>query len=93
MVLALAFVHHMAITRNVPLGYVARWLTELARTGVVEFVHKSDPAIQQMLALREDIFPDYCLENFVAAISKYAGITISRSLSQTGRHLLVFERG
>ena len=45
-----------------------------------------------MLALREDIFPDYYLENFVAAISKYARITTSRTLSQTGRHLLVFER-
>jgi ribosomal protein L11 methylase PrmA len=97
MVLALAFVHHLAIARNVPLDHIARWLTGLGRTGVIEFVQKSDPTVQQMLALREDIFPDYSLDCFTAAISKYARITKSRTISQTGsesgRHLLVFDRG
>ena len=97
MVLALAFVHHLAIARNVPLDHIACWLTGLGRTGVIEFVPKSDPTVQQMLALREEIFPDYFLDCFAAAISRYARITESRTISQIGsesrRHLLMFERG
>ena len=54
-VLALAFEHHLAIARNVPLHRVVGWLTKWAPAGVIEFVEKSDPTVQKMLALREDI--------------------------------------
>ena len=57
--IALAFEHHLAIGRNIPLPQVVSWLTSLAPTGVIEFVEKSDPTIQRMLALREDILHGY----------------------------------
>ena len=41
--LALAFEHHLAIGRNVPLAQLLPWLTGLAPAGVIEFVPKSDP--------------------------------------------------
>ncbi len=96
MVLALAFVHHLAIARNVPLDHVAKWLTEIGRAGVVEFVEKGDSTVRQMLAVREDIFPDYTLDAFLSAMSKHARITRRLALSQPGsgsmRHLIAFER-
>ena len=49
--LALAFEHHLAIGRNVPLAQLLPWLTGLAHAGVIEFVPKSDPTVQRMLAL------------------------------------------
>lgn len=87
-ILALAFVHHLAIVRNLPMARIARWLTGLARSGVVEFVPKEDPMVKTMLKLREDIFPDYGLEQFLDCLRACARIT--RIDTVGGRHLISF---
>src|SRR5690606_8929642 len=74
-VLALAFEHHLAIAHNVPLAQVVEWITSMAPAGVIEFVPKSDPTVVKMLALREDIFPDYTEEAFATALARCGRIT------------------
>jgi ribosomal protein L11 methylase PrmA len=91
--IALAFEHHLAIGRNIPLAQVVRWLTSLAPTGVIEFVEKSDPTIQRMLALREDIFPAYTAAEFEAELGRNARIVKSETISASGRRLYLYDRG
>lgn len=91
-ILALAFVHHLAIGRNVPLKQVVDWLVGLAPCGVIEFVPKNDPMVQQMLRLREDIFADYHQEAFLAYLSAHARVLQSETISSTGRQLIWFDR-
>jgi ribosomal protein L11 methylase PrmA len=91
-VVALAFVHHLAIGRNIPLPDLAAWLTGLAPHGVAEFVPKQDPMVQRLLALREDIFPDYTLEHFQHCLSQHAVIVEARPVTQTGRTLIRYQR-
>jgi ribosomal protein L11 methylase PrmA len=91
-IVALAFVHHLAIARNVPLQGVVGWLTSLAPAGVIEFVPKSDPTIQRMLALREDIFSEYTEDNFRSALSARARIVGEQVVSASGRRLFCYER-
>jgi ribosomal protein L11 methylase PrmA len=67
-VIALALEHHLAVGRNIPLPEVVNWIVSLAPQGIIEFVHKDDPTIQKMLALRDDIFTDYSVENFASAL-------------------------
>src|SRR3546814_9840876 len=67
-IVALAFDHHLAIGRNLPLDQVVDWLIGLAPSGVIEFVQKTDSTVQQMLALREDIFAGYTEPAFTAAV-------------------------
>jgi len=55
-VVALAFVHHLAITRNFPLEELLDWIINLAPAGIMEFIPKSDPMVQSLLRHREDIF-------------------------------------
>jgi len=50
-VLALAFVHHLAIAKNLPLPRIVRWLTGLAPAGVVEFV----PKVKLEIVLPDDL--------------------------------------
>ncbi len=88
-VLALALVHHLAIGRNLPLSRVVAWLISLAPRGVIEFVDKADPQVQRLLALREDIFPDYTAEAFLAAVSGEAEVCKTEHL-QSGQRLLVW---
>jgi len=90
-VLALAFEHHLAIARNAPLDQVANWLSSLAPKGVIEFVPKSDPTVVKMLALRDDIFPDYSLESFLVHLSKVARTVKCQQVSRAGRTMIWFE--
>ncbi|HEV7804273.1 MAG TPA: hypothetical protein VGO80_00525 [Solirubrobacteraceae bacterium] len=52
--LCLALVHHMAITRNVPLREIVDWLASLGGTVVVEFPERTDPMVQRLLAGKRD---------------------------------------
>jgi hypothetical protein len=69
-VLALAFVHHIAIGRNVPLPMVFDLLASIAPEAVVEWVPREDPMVQRMLAGRVDIFDDYSEPGFQTALSE-----------------------
>ena len=91
-VLALALIHHVAIGKNVPLGDVVGWLTDMAPRGVIEFVPKSDPMVVELLKLREDIFPHYNEEHFVQCLEERARIVQSETVSASGRKLFAFER-
>ncbi len=91
--LALAFEHHLAIARNLPLGQILAWLTGLAPQGVIEFVPKADPTVARMLALREDIFPDYDEATFARHLTSTARIVRSEIVSEHGRRLFWYARG
>ncbi len=90
--LALAFGHHLAIARNLPLDQTVAWLVGLAPRGVIEFVPKDDPTVARMLALREDIFQGYTEREFVDCLSRQARIVSSATVSQHGRRLFCYER-
>jgi ribosomal protein L11 methylase PrmA len=91
-VLGLALVHHLAIARNIPLVQVVNWLVSLAPQGVIEFVPKDDPMVQELLSLRQDIFPDYTWENFIALLKEKAAIIKTETISNSGRKLVWFQR-
>ncbi len=91
-IMALAFIHHLAIARNIPLDDLVGWLMGLAPTGVIEFVPKEDPMVKQLLRLREDIFPDYTLDAFRHHITKRGRIVQDTQVSAAGRRLIQFER-
>lgn len=90
--LALAFIHHLAIGRNVPLASVVDWLTSLAPRGVIEFVPKGDSTVQTMLRLRKDIFPNYTEECFLDALAQCARLVKRETITESGRMLVWFER-
>jgi ribosomal protein L11 methylase PrmA len=90
-IVALAFEHHLAIGRNVPLVDLVGWLTGLADRGVIEFVEKSDPRIQRMLMLREDIFDRYDKPAFESALSAHARIVEQETVSSS-RTLYWYDR-
>jgi hypothetical protein len=74
MIMALALIHHLAISNNVPLDNIARLLSTLCRCLIIEFVPKQDKKVQTLLATRVDIFKDYTEAGFEAAFSRYFSI-------------------
>jgi hypothetical protein len=65
--LALALIHHLAISNNVPLPLLADYFASLGHWLVIEWVPKEDSQVQKLLATREDIFTGYHQEGFEAA--------------------------
>jgi ribosomal protein L11 methylase PrmA len=90
--LALALVHHLAISNNVPLGRIAEFFSDLARSLVIEFVPKSDSQVQRLLRTRPDIFPEYSVEGFERAFSRYFRIERRDAIPGSGRCLYVMQR-
>lgn len=91
-VLGLALIHHLAIGKNIPLRSVVHWLMDTAPLGVVEFVPKNDAMVKQMLALREDIFPDYTAEKFESYLKERGEILEKQQTSKSGRCLYLYKR-
>ena len=69
LVLALALVHHLAISNNTPLPLVADLFARLGRRALVEWVPKHDDKVKVLLRDREDIFDDYTQEGFERAFA------------------------
>ena len=70
LVLALAVIHHLAISNNVPLPQLADFFAETGKWLVIEFVPKEDSQVKKLLASREDIFPSYTRDGFESAFKE-----------------------
>jgi len=92
LVLALALVHHLAISGNVPLGHIARFLHRLARRLAIEFVPKNDSQVGRLLVVRKDIFPDYTQEAFEAEFGRYFVIRRQENVAGSSRIMYLMDR-
>lgn len=90
--LALALVHHLAISRNVPLPMLIALFADLAPWAIVEFVPKDDPMVRRLLASRRDVFPDYTLEAFRAAAGQRFEIMRESAIDDSPRVLFLLRR-
>jgi ribosomal protein L11 methylase PrmA len=86
-VLALALVHHLAITHNLPFDLIAGFLAKLGRQLIIEFVPKDDPQLGLLLRSREDIFTQYSRESFERAFERWFSIGSGKPLPGSGRIL------
>jgi hypothetical protein len=92
MVLALAFIHHLAISNNVPLLQLADFFAKTGKWLVIEFVPKSDSQVQKLLVSREDIFPNYTREGFESAFQQRFKICEAVNVHESERVLYLMER-
>jgi len=91
LVLALALIHHMAISNNVPLRKLAEFFSQVCEYLVIEFVPKSDSQVQRLLQSREDIFEDYSISGFEAAFQEYFSIIEKKAVIGSERILYLME--
>ncbi len=63
--LALALIHHVSITANVPISEFLDWVRSLDTAMVIEFPKRNDPMVKRLLSgKQEGANADYDLENF-----------------------------
>ena len=64
LVMALALIHHLSISNNLPFKKVAEYFARLGKYLIIEFVPKTDSNTKRLLSTRQDIFSEYDQDNF-----------------------------
>ena len=91
-VLALALVHHLAISNNIPLDKIAGFFNNICDRLIIEFVPKSDSQVQRFLSSRTDIFPNYTKQAFENAFGRYFAIRDCVKIKGSQRTLHLMEK-
>ncbi|MFC1838814.1 SAM-dependent methyltransferase [Thermodesulfobacteriota bacterium] len=91
-VLALALIHHLAISNNLPLIRIASFFADIGKSLIIEFVPKEDSQVQKLISTREDIFVDYSRRSFEESFMKYFKIIDSIPIEGTVRILYLMEK-
>lgn len=88
--LALALIHHIRISDNIPLKDIAELFSKIAPQLIIEFVPKEDEKVQILLQNKTDFYQDYTQENFEEIFKQYYTLITSQKLLPSGRVLYLF---
>ena len=91
MVFALALIHHLAISNNVPMAHLVEFFADLGNWLVIEFVPKTDSQVQKLFASRLDIFDQYTLEDFERVFETRFFIREKVNIRESERYLYLME--
>lgn len=91
-VLALALIHHLAISNNVPFDEIAGFFSKICRYIIIEFVPKNDSQVEKVLSTREDVFTDYTQQNFETEFNVSFIIQDRVKLNDSGRILYLMQK-
>jgi hypothetical protein len=92
LVMALALIHHLVISNNIPLSHIASYFSKFGEYLLIEFVPKEDSQVQHLLAHRKDIFTSYNLDGFKKSFSIYYEFLEDTMIKETHRHLFLLRR-
>ena len=90
--LALALIHHLAISNNLPFDRITNFFSEICESLIIEFIPKGDSQVQRLLASREDIFPDYTQDAFESEFGKVFKLDKRAEISGSDRSLYLMRR-
>jgi ribosomal protein L11 methylase PrmA len=91
-VFALAFIHHLAISNNVPLRKLAVFFSRFCNWLIIEFVPQADSQVQKLLSIRQDIFEDYSQRSFELQFSECFTLKQQEPITDTDRTLYLMAK-
>ena len=92
LVICLAVVHHLVITRNIPLESFLDWLRSVGRTLLIEFPSEHDPMVQRLLAAKREGHPDYQRSVFDHLVRQMFTVEQQTDISETRTMVLAHPR-
>jgi hypothetical protein len=92
LVMALALIHHLAITGNQPMDNLAEFFRQLAPWLVLEFVPEADPQVRSLSARRFGAHHPYSREDYEKCFGKHFLIILSEPVTAAGRTLYLLRR-
>lgn len=90
--LALALIHHLAITNHLSFSQIAEYFSRLSKHLIIEFVPKGDSKVELLLsAFSHNTFEGYTMENFEAAFSKHFKLIDKKAVKDSKRVIYLFK--
>jgi hypothetical protein len=90
--LALALIHHLCISNNLPLNEIATFFKKICNWLIIEFIPKEDLQVERLLLSREDILADYTQEVFESEFNRYFIVQQAVKIKDTERTLYLMQR-
>ena len=84
MTLALALVHHLALSANVPLGEFVSFAAALGGELLVEFPTREDAMVKRLLGRKTEQHPDYSRDSFERELGRH--FFVRKTLDLLGGH-------
>lgn len=84
-VMALALIHHVVISNNVPLEKLVLFFSGMSDYLIIEFIPKEDIQVQSLLINRNDIYYNYDKENFERIFEQFYKIIRRYTITGSGR--------
>lgn len=91
-VLALALVHHLAISNNLPFDKIASFFADCCASLIIEFIPKNDSQVRKLLATREDVFLDYDQRTFERVFARWFAIDDAVSIRGSERTMYLMRQ-
>jgi hypothetical protein len=89
--MALALIHHLAISNNLPLIRIASFFRRICHSLIIEWIPKDDSQVQRLLDPREDIFSDYTIECFEDSFKHYFDVIEFAQIRESNRILYLMK--
>ena len=90
-VFALALLHHLAISNNLPFSKIASFFKKTCKSLIMEYIPKSDSQVQRLLSTREDIFVNYTQTTFEKEFGEYFKIQRAVKIKNSERVLYLMQ--
>jgi len=93
MVLALAVLHHLAISESIPLDRISEFVADITtRHAIVELIPEDDPMVLRLSVQRERNAHEFSVQAQLAAFSPHFEILATHELEGSRRVLVLMER-
>lgn len=89
---ALAIVHHLVITHDIPFDSIAAELSQHTRYLIIEFISVNDSQVQILLKNKPHHTSNYSQINFEKSFGQYFDLKMRQRINETERELFFYEK-
>ncbi|MFH1283282.1 MAG: SAM-dependent methyltransferase [bacterium] len=90
-VIALGLIHHLIITNNIPINFVASFFNAISRFLIIEFIPEYDSKAKMMLERKKYFHKDLTQERFEAEFKKFFNILKITKIKDSERILYLLK--
>jgi hypothetical protein len=91
-VAALALLHHLHISNNIPMAKVAQYFSKLCTYLIIEFIPLSDSQTKRLLSCRDSNFQNHSESAFETESSAYFSILKKQKIKDSERTMYLMQK-
>ena len=90
--ISFAVIHHLAISKNIPLDQILKFILRLSNRGLIEFIPLEDEMIRQMTEFRNKNYDEYNFKNFLSILRQNCKYIEVNDLNESKRKIIYYEK-